>query len=47
MNDRPRLHFTVPAGWINDPLGVTFHADRYHLFAQYLPDRVVWSPECR
>ena len=39
---RPGYHFTVPAGWINDPLGVTWHegpdGGRYELFYQFNPD---------
>ncbi|MDO8143791.1 glycoside hydrolase family 32 protein [Isoptericola sp. 178] len=41
---RPLLHFTPRTGWINDPLGLTFHDDRYHLFFQHVPDRTTWSP---
>ena len=43
---RPRLHFTAEAGWINDPHGLTFHDGRYHLFHQYVPDSLVWAPNC-
>jgi len=45
--NRPRLHFTAQAGWINDPLGLTFHAGQYHLFFQYAPGHTVWVPEQR
>lgn len=46
---RPRLgyHFTVPAGHVNDPLGVTWHDGRYDLFYQLNPDGPSWVPECR
>ena len=43
--DRPRLHFTAQTGWINDPLGLTYHRGRYHLFFQYLPGGAAWGPE--
>jgi beta-fructofuranosidase len=47
---RPRFHVTPPAGWINDPLGVTWHegpdGGRYELFVQYNPDAPVWSAAC-
>lgn len=43
---RPRLHLTARAGWVNDPLGLTFHEGRYHLFFQHLPDRLEWAPDC-
>ena len=48
---RPGYHFTVPAGWINDPLGVTWHegpeGGRYELFYQFNPQAPVWAPNCR
>lgn len=44
---RPKLHFTSPSGWINDPLGLSFHGDRYHLFYQHVPDSIDWAPDCR
>ncbi|MEI3868104.1 glycoside hydrolase family 32 protein [Microbacterium sp. CCNWLW134] len=42
---RPTFHFTAN-GWINDPHGITFDGDRYHVFFQYVPDSVVWSMNC-
>lgn len=44
---RPLIHFTPARGWMNDPLALTWHNDRYHLFFQYVPDRTSWAPECR
>ncbi|GAA4742082.1 hypothetical protein GCM10023350_28560 [Nocardioides endophyticus] len=43
---RPSFHFTVETGWINDPHGLTFHDGQYHLFHQYVPDSLVWAPNC-
>lgn len=43
---RPGFHLTPPAGWINDPLGVTWHG-RYELFVQYNPAAPEWAPACR
>jgi len=43
---RPHLHFTAETGWINDPHGLTFHDGEYHLFHQYVPDSLVWAPNC-
>lgn len=43
---RPALHFTAESGWINDPHGLTYHDDRYHLFHQYVPGSLVWAPNC-
>lgn len=44
---RPRLHFTTQEGWINDPLGLTWHDGRYHLFFQFVPGQTVWGPDQR
>ena len=44
---RPALHFTAQEGWINDPVGLTYHHGMYHQFFQYVPSQTVWSPECR
>ncbi len=43
---RPLAHLTPDAGWANDPLGLTWHDGRYHLFTQYVPDRTEWAPTC-
>lgn len=43
---RPGLHFTPDSGWINDPLGLTYRDGQYHLFLQYVPGSMVWTPEC-
>ncbi len=43
---RPILHFTAETGWINDPHAITYRDGRFHLFYQYAPDTLVWSPHC-
>lgn len=43
---RPGLHFTADSGWINDPLGLTWHGDAYHLFFQHVPGQGTWDPRC-
>jgi len=44
---RPLVHFTARQGWINDPLGVTYHEGRYHLFFQFVPGQTRWGPDQR
>ena len=41
---RPQFHFSPTYGWMNDPNGMFFFDDTYHLFYQYYPDDNVWGP---
>lgn len=43
---RPKVHFTAEEGWINDPYGIAWVDDRYHLYYQAVPGQVVWGPNC-
>lgn len=43
---RPEFHFTAAEGWINDPLGLTWKDEKYHLFYQYVPGRSTWASNC-
>ncbi len=42
---RPQLHLTAD-GWVNDPLGLTWHEGRYHLFFQHVPGSTAWDVGC-
>lgn len=41
---RPQFHFSPESMWMNDPNGMVFYEDEYHLFYQYYPDSTVWGP---
>ena len=41
---RPSFHFTPKKSWMNDPNGMFYYNDTYHLYFQYYPDDNVWGP---
>ncbi|MGB6151490.1 MAG: glycoside hydrolase family 32 protein [Pricia sp.] len=41
---RPNFHFTPKEHWINDPNGMFYFNEYYHLYYQYHPESSVWGP---
>lgn len=41
---RPNFHFSPKKGWMNDPNGMFYLNEYYHLYFQYYPDSNVWGP---
>lgn len=40
----PAFHIAAQAGWINDPNGLCYFNDRYHVFFQHHPYSAHWGP---
>ncbi len=41
---RPKFHFSPEKMWMNDPNGMVYYKEIYHLFYQYHPESTVWGP---
>ena len=43
-NFKPKVHFTPPSMWSNDPNGMVYIDGIWHLYYQFHPKEAVWGP---
>lgn len=41
---RPQVHFSPMTSWMNDPNGLVYIDNTWHIYFQYFPDSTVWGP---
>ncbi len=41
---RPQVHFSPMTSWMNDPNGLVYIDNTWHIFFQYFPDSTIWGP---
>ena len=41
---RLQAHFSPKEKWMNDPNGLVYYKNTYHMFFQHYPDSTVWGP---
>jgi fructan beta-fructosidase len=41
---RPQVHFSPMTSWMNDPNGLVYIDNSWHIFFQYFPDSTIWGP---
>ncbi|WP_334073273.1 MULTISPECIES: PfkB family carbohydrate kinase [Paenibacillus] len=41
---RPGFHYSTPSHWMNDPNGLVYYEEEYHLFYQHHPFSNKWGP---
>ena len=41
---RPQIHFSPKEGWMNDPNGMVYYNNLYHLCYQHYPNSSIWGP---
>jgi fructan beta-fructosidase len=43
QNHKPFYHYTPNKGYMNDPNGLVYYKNNYHMFFQYNPKEAKWG----